>query len=57
MNNLNTDSITTSLDRFKEGRQKLLETKDPIWFDFLKSESKILLRRAFKLWWNVRFGR
>ena len=38
-----------------EGEDKLEETGDPIWIGFLRRESSILLRRAFRFWLKMRF--
>ena len=40
-----------------EGEDKLKETGDTIWIGFLKRESSILLGRAFRFWWRIRFKR
>ena len=48
-------SILTSAERLVEGEDKLKETGDPIWIGFLKRESSILLRRAFRFWLKMRF--
>jgi len=48
-------SIFRSAERLLEGGKKLEETKDPIWIGFLKRESNILLARAFKFWFKIRF--
>ena len=57
MKNLGSRSILKSAKRLVEGEQELKETKDPIWIGFLKRESNILVRRALKLWFRLRFGR
>jgi len=38
-----------------EGEDKLKETGDTIWIGFLRIESSILLRRAFRFWLKMRF--
>lgn len=38
-----------------EEEDKLEETGDTIWIGFLKRESSILLRRAFRFWLKMRF--
>ena len=48
-------SIFRSAERLLEGEKKLEETRDTIWIGFLKRESGILLVRAFKFWFKVRF--
>lgn len=50
-------SILRSAERLAEGEEKLKQTGDPVWIGFLKRESSILLRRAFKFWWRIRFRR
>ena len=47
--------ILTSAERLVEGEDKLEETGDTIWIGFLKRESGILLRRAFRFWLKMRF--
>jgi len=44
-----------SAERMLEGEEKLEETGDPVWKGFLKRESNILLARAFKFWFKIRF--
>jgi len=55
MKSIGSHSILKSAQRLVEGEQKLKETQDPIWIGFLKRESNILLRRTFKVWWQLRF--
>ena len=50
-------SILKSAKRLVEGEQGLKETEDPLWIAFLKKESNILVRRALKFWFRLRFGR
>jgi len=47
--------ILRSAERLIEGEDKLEETGDTIWIGFLKRESGILLRRAFRFWLKMRF--
>ena len=48
-------SIFRSAERLLEGEKKLEETRDTIWIGFLKRESGILLARALKFWFKIRF--
>ncbi len=51
------ESIKSSADRLAQGEEEWRRTGDPLWKEFLKRESGYLLRRAFKFWWRIRFGR
>lgn len=48
-------SIFRSAERLLEGEKKLEETRDTVWIGFLKRESGILLARALKFWFKIRF--
>ena len=50
-------SILKSAQRLATAEKEYIEKPDPLWIEFLKRESSILLRRAFKFWWKIRFGR
>ena len=53
----NPDPVIRSAYRISEAAKKLKETQEPGLFDLIKRESTILVRRAIKLWWQLRFGR
>ena len=57
MKSLGSRSVLRSAQRLVEGEQELKKTRDPIWIGFLKRESGILLRRAIRVWFRIRFGR
>lgn len=49
--------ILTSAQRIKEAEDELAKKHDPLLVKFLKRESTILLRRAWRLWWKIRLRR
>lgn len=50
-------SLMNSITRMSEGYHDLAKKRDPLMLQFLHRESSILLGRAIKVWWNLRFGR
>ena len=54
---INARSALRSAERLAEAEEYYNKTGDPFWLLFLKKESYILLRRAFKIWFSLRFGR
>jgi len=50
-------SLINSATRLAQGCTELLKKRDPLMLKFLKRESSILVTRAIKVWWNLRFGR
>ncbi len=57
MKDLGIGSICNSALRLAKAEEKLKEMGGPFWPHFLRRESGILLRRAFKLWWRLHFNR
>ena len=53
----NPDPVIKSAFRLSKAAKILQETKEPGLFEYIKRESTILVRRAIKLWWQLRFGR
>lgn len=49
------DFIVNSAQRIKEAESQLAKKHDPLMVKFLRRESSILLRRAWKFWWHIRF--
>ncbi len=37
--------------------QALHQKRDEIWQGFMKQESRVLLKRAWSIWWRVRWPR
>ena len=50
-------SALRSAQRLAEAEEYYSKTGDPFWLFFLKRESSILLRRAFKIWLRLKFRR
>ena len=57
MKGINAKSVLRSAERLVEGEEHYKETGEPVWILFLKKESSILVRRAVKVWLNLRFRR
>ena len=60
MREQNAVAIKKSADRLVIATSQI-KSADPVtredWLNFIKKETKILLRRAFKAWFNIRFRR
>lgn len=48
-------SLINSSTRMTQGYQELARKGDPLMLRFLQRESSILVGRAIKVWWNLRF--
>lgn len=57
MSDFGIGSMINSARRMARGYQELARKGDPLMLQFLQRESSILLGRAIKVWWNLRFGR
>lgn len=49
-------AILRSAQRLVEGADWYEATGGKFWLLFMRRESSILLRRAFRIWWRLRFG-
>jgi hypothetical protein len=50
-------SLKNSVRRLQDSLNLLKMKKDPMVLIFMQRESWIALKRAIKVWWNLRFGR
>jgi hypothetical protein len=54
---IDTNPIARSFVRLVQAVREYRKNPSPYWRAFLKKESSILLRRVFKFWWLLRFGK
>jgi len=51
------ESILKSADRLRGAQEWKTDKNKKLILAFMRRESSILLRRAWRFWWRLRFGR